>query len=306
MEKSPNIKIFVIHFNNPEFIYEDDVFIPIQAWKKNSKIDLWILWDDTWDNISEKNSSYAELTAQYRVWKNFDLFNVDYIGFCHYRRYMTYYYRPNFFGYLFAKNFYSSTENRNPFTWRFSSLKEYNYLTKFNRDKLKHNTKNIKSFIKNNQFDVYTPKREVFIIWKLLTFLWMNCWSTECFGFLHEWELKQMCENLFISMYPEYSNIWDDVIQEGKKYYPLHRHIFIMKKDLFNLYAKYMFDYLFTLENKIKALNLDVSNVYWDNKRFMWTLAECLINYWLHYMRKKYDIEILSKANKIMFTEYYI
>ena len=104
MQKEPKIKIFVAH-HKPWYIYEDDVYLPIQVWKKNAKVDLWIIWDNTWDNISDKNSSYAELTAQYWVWKNYDLSDVDYVWFCHYRRYMTYCYKPNIFNYTFNKVF---------------------------------------------------------------------------------------------------------------------------------------------------------------------------------------------------------
>ena len=43
------------------------------------------LHDDTGDNISRKNRSYCELTAQYWAWKNID---IDYYGFFHYRRYL--------------------------------------------------------------------------------------------------------------------------------------------------------------------------------------------------------------------------
>ena len=43
------------------------------------------LHDNTGENISEKNRSYCELTAQYWAWKNCD---ADYYGFFHYRRYL--------------------------------------------------------------------------------------------------------------------------------------------------------------------------------------------------------------------------
>ena len=41
--------------------------------------------DDTGDNISARNRSYCELTAQYWAWKNVQ---ADHYGFFHYRRYL--------------------------------------------------------------------------------------------------------------------------------------------------------------------------------------------------------------------------
>lgn len=42
--------------------------------------------DDVGSNITTKNSTYCELTAQYWVWKNMAL-EFENIGLCHYRRY---------------------------------------------------------------------------------------------------------------------------------------------------------------------------------------------------------------------------
>ena len=48
--------------------------------------DAGYLADDTGDNISAKNCYYSELTGLYWVWKNVK--DPDYVGVCHYRRYL--------------------------------------------------------------------------------------------------------------------------------------------------------------------------------------------------------------------------
>lgn len=60
-------------------------YMPIHVGKALTSVDLGIIGDDTGDNISEKNSSYCELTGIYWAWKN--LKDADVVGLCHYRRY---------------------------------------------------------------------------------------------------------------------------------------------------------------------------------------------------------------------------
>ena len=82
-----NIKILVA-CHKPWDVYHDDVYIPIHVGRAISMFKdemAEMIGDDTGDNISEKNPMYSELTAQYWAWKN--MHDVDYIGFCHYRRY---------------------------------------------------------------------------------------------------------------------------------------------------------------------------------------------------------------------------
>ena len=81
------LKIFVA-CHKPGAVFQDDVYIPIHVGRTVSECKeamLGMMGDDTGDHISEKNPRYCELTAQYWAWKN--LHDVDYIGFCHYRRF---------------------------------------------------------------------------------------------------------------------------------------------------------------------------------------------------------------------------
>jgi len=81
------VKIFVSHrIDLDTEIIDAPVYFPVRSGavfdKRVEKPD--IPGDDIGENISEKNFSYCELTAQYWAWKNVD---SDYYGFCHYRRY---------------------------------------------------------------------------------------------------------------------------------------------------------------------------------------------------------------------------
>lgn len=81
------IKIFVA-CHKPCEVKHNDVYVPIHVGREISKCKdemAWMIGDNTGDNISLKNPFYCELTAQYWVWKN--VHDVEYVGFCHYRRY---------------------------------------------------------------------------------------------------------------------------------------------------------------------------------------------------------------------------
>ena len=82
-----NIKIF-ISCHKKCYIPKHDLLVPIQVGSAlSNKRFANMLHDDEGENISEKNKSYCELTAQYWAWKNAE---ADYYGFFHYRRYMSF------------------------------------------------------------------------------------------------------------------------------------------------------------------------------------------------------------------------
>lgn len=70
--------------HKPANAYKNDIYCPIHVGATLSNFKMNMLRDDIGDNISQKNPTYCELTAQYWGWKNLD---CEYIGLCHYRRY---------------------------------------------------------------------------------------------------------------------------------------------------------------------------------------------------------------------------
>lgn len=61
------------------------ILVPVQVGAAGAKQRMNMAQDDEGINISLKNSSYCELTAQYWEWKNIE---ADYYGLCHYRRFL--------------------------------------------------------------------------------------------------------------------------------------------------------------------------------------------------------------------------
>ena len=86
MKQAPKLKILV-GYHKPAKLYKSEEFIPIhlgrvlasEALKEGrmSKADYqWLtdnmMGDDTGDNISHLNKTFAELTGIYWAWKNYD------------------------------------------------------------------------------------------------------------------------------------------------------------------------------------------------------------------------------------------
>lgn len=63
---------------------QNPIYIPLHVGREG-KPDLGYLGDNLGENISDLNCLYGELTGLYWIWQNVS--DMDYVGFCHYRRY---------------------------------------------------------------------------------------------------------------------------------------------------------------------------------------------------------------------------
>lgn len=64
---------------------KDPLYLPLHVGRACGE-ELGYQGDDTGDNISALNCYYSELTGFYWIWKNYR--ETDYVGTCHYRRYL--------------------------------------------------------------------------------------------------------------------------------------------------------------------------------------------------------------------------
>ena len=78
------LKIYAMTHKQFE-VPKDPMYQPLHVGHVNAA-DLGYMGDDSGENISHLNCYYSELTGHYWLWKN--VTDVDYIGTCHYRRYL--------------------------------------------------------------------------------------------------------------------------------------------------------------------------------------------------------------------------
>ena len=90
--------------HKPCDVPNDNVYVPIHVGRSLSSYKLDMIGDDTGDNISNKNSTYCEITALYWIWKNIRKSDVEYVGLCHYRRFFDFDFQKGDIDALFSNN----------------------------------------------------------------------------------------------------------------------------------------------------------------------------------------------------------
>jgi lipopolysaccharide biosynthesis glycosyltransferase len=248
-----NIKIF-ISCHKKCYIPKHDLLYPIQVGAINSKERFeGMLHDDEGDNISAKNQSYCELTAQYWAWKNED---ADYYGFFHYRRYMS-----------FAKEQFPHN--------KFQDV-EMDYLTDYALEKL--NLDKAAMINKINQYDVIaTPPVN---LPDLSDELHNNFDQYVLTPYQYKEDIEVLLD-IIKEKYPEYYHTAYHYFYKQK--YGYYCNMFIMTKELFCEYSEWLFTILEEHEKR-----RDYSNYTVEGKRISGYLGERLFGiYYMHLLKQK-------------------
>lgn len=212
-----NIKILVAT-HKESFVLQNPLLFPIQVGSALSEKRLPdILHDDTGDNISQKNKSYCELTAQYWAWKNLD---ADYYGFFHYRRYMS-------FGKVYPlKNGQKNVRRWTPYVEQESLLDD---LSPYRLDEA-----SMREVIEAN--DVVTVLSEH-----------MDVTAYKQFCQFHDRKLFDLALETMYELHPEFRDATGQYLASRYIYF---LNMFIMKKEFFHAYAGWLFPILEEFERR--------------------------------------------------------
>ena len=175
------------------------------------------LTDDTGDNIADKNPLYNELTALYWLWKNTEI--PDYIGLSHYRRYFNFNGKCN----------------------KYSRLGLAGYKKSLNK-KYGWDEKSIENAVNGSDIIV---AREITRIDPHEDSIYSNMMKNDPRKTLLT--LRECVSEL----YPEYIETYDEHLTRKSI---SSFNMFIMKKELFEEYAEWLFNVLFRFEEKWSAM----------------------------------------------------
>lgn len=253
----PDIKIFVSNrIDQDSITIDDSIYIPVRCgaiYDKRENIEM--LGDDTGDNISEKRMYLNELTVQYWAWKNID---ADYYGLCHYRRYLN------------LSNCQSYSENQ-------FQLVQEPYITKEIIDKYRLEEKSALHWIKKH--DIVTTR--LFDISKIENdpnYNHFKRYERTVGKTLASSSIKKTLE-IIKTLYPDYYDTAKAHFSSSTAYFC---NCFIMKKNLFHDYSKWLFNILFELEK-----NIDYTLLSENQSRIVGFISEDLLSIYLKYINNK-------------------
>ena len=240
--------------HKPLNLVVNSLFQPIIVGNKEDKlVPASFLRDDINDNIADKSSNFCELTAIYWLWKN--VHDIDYIGICHYRRYLN-------FKDLYTFKHLKEIDSSNKSEYDLNIICSDRYYDKI----LSHLIKGYTILPKKRKF-----RRTIYDQYK---------------KYHVEADLKKMKTVLF-EKYPDYKESFNTCFVKRKKGY--FYNMMILPKSDFNDYCSWLFDILFELERRIKP-----SEDFYQ-KRVYGFLSERLLGLYIYHNKVKVkEKQILS------------
>lgn len=248
-----DIKLFVTHTPNTEnYLIKRDFVCNVVAGSdfQVKEMPEGLIADNTGENISAKNKSYCELTTLYWAWKNVEL---DYYGFCHYRR-------------LLSLSPDPLPGNRD---W---GVFQYDDLNEDALSELCWDEESLNSCVDGYDFliaqHIDTGDLGAKDVWTH----WQNAQ-----------ELRNGDYQLFLKIiheiYPDFGGIADD-FSRNRTFYPCN--MFIAKRELLDEYCSMLFPLLDEFEKRT-----DMSTYSVEGKRITGHLAERFTGMYFEYLKKK-------------------
>ena len=210
-------------------------YMPIHVGKALSENNLDMQRDDTGDNISAKNQNYCELTAVYWAWKN--LKDVDYVGLCHYRRFLD-----------------------------LTAIPKYRINTFVTVDEMQKHTDIDFSLLRRYDAIVSLPLVGI-----------LSLKDSYCLSHISEdyAALDAAVKKLYPDYYPDFVKVMDYNNQYS------FGNIMVTRKEIFDDYAKWLFDILFEVEKNVKI------SAYPYQSRVFGFMSERLMNVYLYHNKLK-------------------
>jgi len=246
---SLSIKLFVSCHKPGIRVPSNPLLVPIQVGTQLAQKRLpMMLHDDEGDGISEKNSSYCELTGQYWAWKNAV---ADYYGFLHYRRYFNFsdteypiHHEPFIFGeVVFDRNDEESLR------------------------KIAFDEKSMREIIESHDFIAPVP---------IATPDGVSVYEQYRLSSGHHIEDLDTVLSIIEDAYPE---IWPSALKYMSQTALYACNMFVMKRNLFKQYSNFLFDVLGRHE-----LLCDTSHYTAVGRRVSGYLGERLCGIYLTYL----------------------
>jgi len=241
-------------------VLKNDVIIPIQTGRAIAdEVFDEMIGDDTGDNISVQNPKYNELTAQYWVWKHYEeIGNPEYIGFMHNRR-----------QFIFDKEL-----KHLPVTW-LPDTKFYfvdpvpkDYIGHFSEDKILPYLAEKPDCILFKKVNIHPVSYQL----NMEKHFYLGMPGQKLFVF-------ETLEKVLKENYPEYAETFEE-FKNGICMYCCNA--FIMPKDLFFEYSKFLFTILEKVDKLVDSTGFDITEM-----RFLGFIGEYLLSIFV--MQKQKD-----------------